>query len=227
MGLLDKAKVWLGILDEEDLEEDAAPRARMRINPRNKDGRPPLDDFTAPPQQSLDDALVAREAGDLEEMRRLLGEMDRGHGLRTVLRGAAALEAGDDGLLKQLVPKIREQQPAYKLALQLSVALGDSTRGERLHKRAAALDAPAWALAWAQALSDDPDVRRIGLVELLFADPPLARTVATKELAIEGAEADVAAAQRFAQMSHGRDCIRRFGPEIVADLYDRVHGEGG
>ena len=225
MGLLDKAKVWLGIIDEEDLEGEDAPRAAMRINPRNKDGRPALDDVAPPPQHSLEDALDARDRGDLEAMRRLLEEMDRGRGLRTVLRAAAALEAEDDKTVDQLLPKVRQVEPPWKLPLQLATSLDDPQRACRMRRVAERRGAPRWALAWARVGSDDAAERREGLVALLFADAALARTVAARELAIDGAEADTAATQRFAQFVHGRDCVRRFGAALVADVYERAHGD--
>ncbi|MEQ9320291.1 MAG: hypothetical protein RIF41_14090 [Polyangiaceae bacterium] len=225
MGLLDKAKVWLGILDEEDLEGEDEPRAAMRINPRNKDGRPPLDDVPPPPQHSLEDALEARERGDLVEMRRLLEEMDRGRGLRTVLRAAAALEAEDEKTLGQLLSKVREVGPPWKLPLQLATSLDDPKRSRRMRRVAERRGAPKWALAWARICRDDGDERRRGLVDLLFADAALARTVAARELNVDGAEADTGATQRFAQFAHGRDCVKRFGPDLVADVYERAHGD--
>lgn len=227
MGLLDKAKLWLGIIDEEDLEDDAEPRARMRINPRDKDGRPPLEDFDPPPQHSLDDALEARERGDRKEMRRLLEEMDRGRGLRTVLRAAAALEAEDDATVDELLPKVRAVEPAWKLPLQLACSLDEPKRAKRLLAVAERRGAPSWALAWARASSEDEDERREGLVQLLFSDAPLARTVAARELDVPGAESDVEATQRYAQFSHGRDCVKRFGAALVADVFERAHGDLG
>jgi hypothetical protein len=88
--------------------------------------------------------------------------------------------------------------------------------------RARAEQAPPWALAWAQALSADADAARRGLVELLFADAALARTVAARDLALPGIEADAEAAERYVGFAHGRECIRRFGAALVADLYERA-----
>ncbi|MCA9624270.1 MAG: hypothetical protein KC731_34835 [Myxococcales bacterium] len=229
MGLFDKAKIWLGIIDEEDLEgEEDAPRAALRINPRNKDGRPPLDQVEAPPQHSLEEALEAREAGDLVAMRKLLEEMDRGRGLRTVLRAAAALEADDEALLKKLLPKVRATEPRWKLPLQIaSIQSPSSPLRQRHRERAEALGAPAWAIAWSRLDGADEVARRRALVELLFLDPPLARTIAARDLEIEGAEADSEAIQRHTQFSHGCACIRRFGVEPVAALYALVDPEVG
>ncbi len=71
-------------------------------------------------------------------------------------------------------------------------------------------------------MSADEAARREGLVELLFADAPLARTVAARDLGIEGAVADAEAATRYAAFAHGRDSIRRFGARWVADLLKRA-----
>lgn len=224
MGWLDKAKVALGIIDEEDIEEDIVPRAQKRIRPTQRDGRPSLDGIEAAPQQSLEDALVAREAGDLKEMRKLLREMDRGGGLRTVLRAAAALEADDEQELAPLLPIVRADKPAWKLPLQVAMSLKDGERAAQLRARAERAEAPLWALSWAQALSADPAEQNHGLVELLFANASLARTVAARDVKLPGAEADTGAAERYAAFAHGRNCIDRFGAELVADLLERAGG---
>jgi hypothetical protein len=231
VGFLDKAKLWLGIVDAGEVEEeDDAPRAALRIDPRRerKQGeRPPLDGLSAAPTESIEDALAAREAGDVAEMRRLLREMDRGRGLRLVLRAAAALEAGDERELGELLPRVREEEPRWRLSLQLAAALDQADRAGAL--RAGALraeaerdGAPGWALAWAQALSRDDEAARRGLVELLFLDPALARTVAARDLSIAGAEADPTAAKRYTAFAHGRDCLRRFGAALVVELLERT-----
>jgi hypothetical protein len=168
----------------------------------------------------LEDALLAREAGNTKEMWRLLRQLDRGRGLRTVLRAAAALEAGDERELGELLPRVRAEEPAWWLPLQIAAALGDEERAARF--RARAQGAPAWALAWAQALSPDAAAQRRGLVDLLFADVALARTVAARDLHLAGAEADPDGAERYVGFAHGRDCIRRFGATVVADLYERA-----
>lgn len=59
-------------------------------------------------------------------------------------------------------------------------------------------------------------------MELLFSDAPLARTVAARDLAVEGAVPDAEAMGRYAAFAHGRDCIRRFGPRAVADVLERA-----
>ena len=219
MSWLEKTKVWLGIIDAEDLAEgDAAPRAQRR----DKDGRPTLDGIQEAPQETLEDALAAREVGELTEMRRLLRDMDRGRGLRLVLRAAAALEDGDERELGQLLPKVRREVPAWRLPLQLAGALENSKRAQHFVDVAARHDPPAWATAWSAALSTDAQTRRQGLVKLLFSDAALARTVAARDLNIAGVEEDLDASQRYVAFAHGRRCIERFGADVVADLLDRV-----
>ncbi|HEY3594872.1 MAG TPA: hypothetical protein VGL13_13405, partial [Polyangiaceae bacterium] len=90
--------------------------------------------------------------------------------------------------------------------------------------RAEDLGAPKWALAWLAATSADPDAQRQGLVDLLFDDPRLARTVAARDLAIPKVVADNEAIARYASFAHGRDIVRRFGAAAVADLLDRLRG---
>jgi hypothetical protein len=190
---------------------------------RNRADRPPLPDVDGAPEESLQDALAAREAGDRAEMRRLLCAIDRGGGLRALLRAAAALEAGDERELSALVERVRRDEPAWRWPLETAAALAgaDAGRAERLRERAAALGAPRWGLAWARAVSPRAAERNEGLVELLFADASLARTVAARDVGIEGAVAEPQAAERYAALSHGRACIGRFGAALVADLLDR------
>lgn len=220
MGWLDKLKVKLGVLDAEDamnLEEDE-PRAERRA----RGDRPSLDGIEPASQQGLDDVLAAREAGDRTEMRRLLRELDRGRGLRLVLRAAAALEANDEAELAELLPKFGHEEQPWRLSLQLASVLDDPKRAEAWRAHAIASKAPRWALAWSRAASPDPEERRRGLVELLVADPALARTVAARELNVEGAVADPDGADRFAAFAHGQQCIRRFGATLVADVLERA-----
>ncbi len=223
MGWLDKAKVWLGVLDAEDAAglEEEAPRAARRSG-KDKGDRPALDGIEAAPHQSLDDALAARERGALGEMRKLLRDMDRGQGLRLVLRAAAALEASDEGELAELLPRLKREEPTWRLPLQIAAVLEDRARAAELRARAEAAAAPKWAIAWSRALSSDAAEQRRGLVELLFVDASLARTVAARDLKLAGAEAEGEAAPRYAAFAHGRECIRRFGPELVANVYDRA-----
>lgn len=234
MGWLDKAKSIFGIADDGVLDDDE-PRAALRVNPRVRraggpaghphPGRPPLDGFEPAPQETLQDVLAAREAGDLDEMRRLLAEIDRGHGLRLVLRASAALEAQDEHALEPLLERVRGEEPRWKLQLQLAAALGAGPRARALESKAKRAGAPVWAMAWIGALSSDDTECRRGLVDLLFADPSLARIVAARDLAIAGVEEDPGGTQRYVSFAHGRDCIRRFGPELVDAMLDRAFGD--
>jgi hypothetical protein len=237
MGFFDKAKKFLGLDTAEDAEESAPaagpgaapadPRAARLEKARGRKDRPPLADLPPASGQSVEDALAAREAGDKREARKILATIDKGAGLRVVLRAAAALEAGDQAELRPLLPAVAAEAEGYKLWLQVAGALGDAgADGAVLLERAKQAGAPAWALAWTQALSADEVVRREGLVELLFADAPLARTVAARDLAVEGAAADPEAGARYAAFAHGRDSIRRFGARVVADLLEIAIVEG-
>ena len=222
MSWIDKAKVALGILSPEDIEEDdAEPRAQRRSRP----DRPPLTDSMVAPQQSLEDAFEAREAGDISRMRQLLREMDRGGGLRTAIRAAAALEAEDENELQPLLVTLAQDPARWRLQLQTAAALGGHDQAEDLRQRATALKAPAWALAWCRIDAKAEESSRHGLVDLLFCDPALARTVAARDLEIDGACADTAAAARYAGFAHGRDCIARFGSERVAEVLNRSQSE--
>jgi hypothetical protein len=230
MGFFDKAKALLGLgktEEDDEASERAAPAAPASSAPRgalrtkNREGRPPLAD-PPPPSQSIDDALAAREAGDAAEARRILAEIDRGAGLRTVLRAAAALEAGDEGELAGIWGAVSGEVTSWKLLLELGAALADPSAAAAYVERARAANAPAWALSWTRATSADEATRRAGLVELLFADHALARTVAARDLAVPAVQADPAAAQRYAAFAHGRESIRRFGAPAVAALVDRV-----
>ena len=248
MGFFDKARQLLGLDPSHgDDEEPAAaappggdrgdPQAARLERARGRKDRPPLADVPASQGQSVDDALAAREAGDPRGARQILATSERGAGLRTVLRAAAALEAGDEGELGPLLAAVATEAEGYKLWLQVAAALDDPRTaapggaraatgsrgaGQPYLERAAQREAPAWALAWTRALSSEATVRREGLVELLFTDAPLARTVAARDLAVEGAVADTEAATRYAAFAHGRDSIRRFGARAVADLLDRA-----
>jgi hypothetical protein len=76
-----------------------------------------------------------------------------------------------------------------------------------------------------RALSADDTEKRQGLVDLLFEDAALARTVAARDLSVPEAKADNDAVRRYAAFAHGRDVIRRFGAEHVAKLLDRAAGK--
>jgi hypothetical protein len=246
MGFFDKARRLLGITpsDEDEEQEDtsaadrgappagrddprvlAAERAG-KLDPKRRDRRPPLKE--APPQgPSVEDALAAREAGDKAGARKVLRDIDRGGGLRGVLHAAAVLEAGDKAELAKLLPGVANEEPRYKLLLQVAAALGDAEAARPYIERAAAQKAPAWALGWAKAMSEDEATRREGLVEMVFADHALARTVAARDLHLPGVEADPDAGSRYASFTHGRDSIRRFGAQAVAALLDEARAVGG
>jgi hypothetical protein len=251
MGLLDRAKRFLGIGEGSEDDEPTAAReddgepaqaarqkapganagrggamGRAGLRRRTDRERPPLAEVQSSPGQSIEDVLVAREAGDRDEARKILREIDRGSGLRTVLRAAAALEAGDETELGPLLPLVAKEDPAWRLLLQIAGALEDAALARPYIERAARQGAPAWATAWSRALSNDETIRREGLVELLFSDAALARAVAARDLAVAGVTADPDAAQRYASFAHGRDSIRRFGATLVARLIDRA-GIGG
>jgi hypothetical protein len=252
MGFLDRVKKLFGgdAEDEDELGSEAvgtvgaeaprrdAPRAgddktdkndKRAALRRDRHGgreRPPLAD-APPPSQSIEDALVEREAGRPGEARKILIEIDRGGGLRTILRAAAALEANDEREVTELLPTIAREEPRWRLLLQVAGALGDPERAKPYLERASREGAPAWALAWSKAMANDEAARREGLVELLYADASLARTVAARDIKIEGAVADPEAAARYAAFAHGRDSIRRFGAAIVAQLMDRARAAGG
>jgi hypothetical protein len=207
MGLFDRAKAALGLGGRGG-------------------GRPPLEDVPPPsPAASIDDALAAREAGRLAEGRAVLQAIDRGKGLRTLLRAAAALEAGDEEELATLVPRIAEGEPGWRLAAQIAGALGEPEAELRRELVAylGAGRAPGWALAWTRAAAGESEAAKLGgMVDLLFADAPLARTVAAREWQVPGAEDDPEGIERYATFSHGRDVIRRFGAVAVARVFARA-----
>jgi hypothetical protein len=235
MGFFDKARQLLGLggAAEEDTPDDeretAKPtpvegdaRAARLARARGRKDRPELMEMPPEQGQTVDDVLAAREAGDRKGARKILETIDRGGGLRVVLRAAAALEAGDEDEVRALLPKVAAEAAGWKLWLQVASALGDPKVARPYLERAAAEKAPPWALAWARAMAVDEAARREGLVELLFADAPLARTVAARDLAVAGAVADPEATSRWASFSHGRESIRRFGAPVVAELLARA-----
>jgi hypothetical protein len=225
MGLLDRAKAALGI--GAGTKESGLP-----VGAKSKAGRPALKDIPrATPAASLDDALEAREAGRAEEARAILIAIDRGKGLRTVLRAAAALEAGDEEDLLNLLPGIATRELGWRLALQTACAIYRSRDAdpekEGLVEFAKRNGAPEWCLAWAESSRTDDEASRRGRVALLFADAPLARTIAAREWSLEGAEDDREAVERYATFAHGRDAIQRFGATSVARVVDRAFGVTG
>jgi hypothetical protein len=211
MGWLDRTKAALGL--------GTSRKPREAPNPR--DGRPPLKELPrVSPEASLDDALEARAAGRSDEARAILRAIDRGKGLRTLLRAGMALESGDEEELTPLIRSIARSEAGWRLALQTAAAWSPKDDGEvgvrsGLVEFARAHGAPAWALAWA-----NPTLQ--GKVDLLFADAPLARTVAAREWKVDGAEDDREAIERYATFAHGRDAIRRFGPSAIAGVFARA-----
>src|SRR4051812_30575817 len=162
------------------------------LDPRrkNKGDRPPLKESAGAASATLEDALLARESGSRDEARAILAAIDKGQGLRMVLRAAAALEAEDAEELSALLPAVAKEQPPWQLPLQIAAAVASGPERAPLMRRAEQRGAPAWALAWVQSLDTDPSTRRAGLVDLLFADPGLARTVAARDLAVANVKPD-------------------------------------
>jgi hypothetical protein len=142
-----------------------------------------------------------------------------------VLRAAAALEAGDEDEVSKLLPMVKREEPAWQLTLQVAATLEPGPQHDALVQRSTHLGAPEWSLAWLRASSNDDTERRGGLVELLFLDAALARTVAARDLNVPGIKADNDAIRRYAAFSHGRDIIRRFGAKPLAALLDRASGK--
>jgi hypothetical protein len=174
---------------------------------------------------TIEDALAARAAGALDRARTILADIDKGQGLRTVLRAAAALEAADEEELEKLLPAVRKEEPPWQLTLQVAAALEAAPEKDGFIADAVRRGAPAWSTAWLRALSTDETERRVGLVDLLFEDPALARTVAARDLGVTDVKPDNDAIRRYAAFAHGRDIIRRFGPKQVAALLARASGK--
>lgn len=227
MGFFDKARQLLGLggsSDDEEGDEDLPAAGAPGAKGRDRKDRPPLVEVPAGTGQSVEDALLAREAGNPEEARKIFAIIDRGKGLRTLLRAAAALEAGDEDEVKSLLPAVAEEAQGWKLSLQIACVLDDRALAATYLARAVAEKAPAWAVAWAHASSSDEAEQRKGLVDLLFEDPRLARTIAARDFQVPGAVLDADATQRYAAFAHGRDSIRRFGAATVARLEGRANG---
>jgi hypothetical protein len=203
-------------------EKPARSRDERSQRRKNKEHRPPLPEVTEAASATIEDVLSARAAGRAAEARAILASIDKGQGLRTVLRAAGALEAGDDEELGKLLPAVKKEEPAWQLRLQVAAALEPGPRRDAMGLRATELGAPGWALAWVRALSPDEGERRKGLVDLLFADAALARTVAARELGVPDVKADNDAIRRYTAFAHGRDVIRKFGAAEVASLLDRA-----
>ena len=124
--------------------------------------------------------------------------------------------------VKRLLPAVAVEAEGWKLLLQIGGALGDPALAAPYVERAQEEKAPPWAIAWTRAVSKDERERREGLVELLFSDAPLARTVAARDLAVPSIAAEGDATERYAAFAHGRDSIRRFGAATVAELVMRA-----
>jgi hypothetical protein len=217
VGFFDRAKAVFGLQKDARSEGSApAPRAAGR---KGKDGRPPLPEVSGAASATIDDVLAARAKGSFDEARAILAAIDKGQGLRMVLRAAAALEAHDEDEVTKLLPLVRQDSPAWQLRLQVAAALGPGEARDALVSRAQKLGAPAWSIAWLRATSPNDEERRGGLVDLLFEDAPLARTVAARDLALPDVKADNDAIRRYAAFAHGRDVIEKFGaPQVVALL---------
>lgn len=243
MGFFDRAKKLFGIGSSDDDHDDArdeapthkearddAPahketRAEKLARARGRTDRPPLRDENVAAGPMIEDALAAREDGQKAESLRILSSIDKGKGLRLVLHAAALLEAGDEGELRSKLAAVAAEAEGYRLALQIAQAFDGSSDAAPWIDRALQKGAPPWAIAWTRALSRDDKERREGLVELLFADAPLARVVGARDLHIEGAApGDTEAVTRYASFAHGRDTIRRFGAREVAALIARAGG---
>jgi hypothetical protein len=205
-----------------EAERPKSVRAGRSDRQKNRDQRPPLPEVGETASATIEDALSARDRGSKDEARAILAGIDKGQGLRTVLRAAAALEAGDDDELRKLLPAVQREEPAWQLRLQIAAALEPGARRDVLVREAGDLGAPGGLLAWVRALSEDEAERRRGLVDLLFADAALARTVAARDLGVPNVKPDNEAIRRYAAFAHGRDVIRRFGVTEVAQLLDRA-----
>jgi hypothetical protein len=229
VGFWDRARQVLGLEKEtgqEPAQDLVAPARSDRSERRKKkDDRPPLPEVTEAASATIEDALAARSRGSMAEARSILAVIDKGQGLRTVLRAAAALEAADEGELEKLLPAVKREQPVWQLHLQVAAALEQGPRRDLLLGEARALGAPAGPLAWVRTSSADAAERRRGLVDLLFEDAALARTVAARDLGMAEIQSDNDAIRRYAAFAHGRDAIRRFGAEQVANLLDRASGK--
>ncbi len=158
----------------------------------------------------------------MAEARAILAAIDKGQGLRTVLRAAAALEALDEEELGELLPAVQKESPKWQLPLQVAAVLERGPERDALIRRGVELGAPAWPLAWVRTMSSDETERREGLVDLLFEDAALARTIAARDLAVPEVKPDNDAVRRYAAFAHGRDVIQKFGAPAVARLLERA-----
>jgi hypothetical protein len=223
VGFFDRAKAVFGFQKEgRTLGSGPAPRAPRGDGRKSKVGRPPLPDVAGAASATIEDVLTARAAGSFDKARTILAAIDKGQGLRTILRAAAALEAKDEEEVAKLLPLVRKDSPAWQLRLQAAAALEQGPERDDLVARAKGLGAPAWSMAWIAALSSNETEQRAGLVDLLFEDAALARTVAARDLAFADVKPDNDAVRRYAAFAHGRDVIRRFGAAQVVALLARA-----
>ncbi len=222
VGFLDKARALFGVDKAAAKTSESGPAPADGRSGRKKDGRPPLPVVAAGASATVEDALAARDKGANDEAYAILAAIDKGHGLRTVLRAAAALEAGDEDELAKVLSAVAAEQPAWQLRLQVAAALGDGQERADLVREGVRLGAPAWSVAWLDVGASDPARSRAALVDLLFEDAALARTVAARELEVPGVHSDNDAVRRYASFAHGRDLIKRFGARHVASLLERV-----
>lgn len=224
VGFFDRAKAVFGIQkDARTADSGPAPRGAARPDGRkNKAGRPPLPEVSGAASATIEDVLAARAAGSFDEARAILAAIDKGQGLRTVLRAAAALEAQDEDEVTKLLPLVRKDSPAWQLRLQVAAALENGPQRDSLLARAVKLGAPPWSMAWLRALAPTDEEKRAGLVDLLFEDAALARTVAARDLGFADIKVDNDAIRRYTSFAHGRDLIRRFGAVHVVALLERV-----
>ena len=223
VGFFDRAKAVFGLQKGARTEgSDTAPRADRQSGRKTKAGRPPLPEVSGAASATIEDVLTARAAGSFDEARAILAAIDKGQGLRTVLRAAAALEAHDEEEVTRLIPLVQKDSPAWQLRLQVAAALDPGPERDDLVSRAVGLGAPAWSVAWLRALSSNDEQKRAGLVDLLFEDAALARTVAARDLGFTDIKPDNDAIRRYTAFAHGRDAIRRFGAAHVVALLGRV-----
>jgi hypothetical protein len=223
VGFFDRAKAVFGLQKEgPTADSDPASRSSRSDGRKNKTGRPPLPEVSGAASATIEDVLIARAAGSFDEARAILAAIDKGQGLRTVLRAAAALEAHDEDEVTQLLPLVRKDSPAWQLRLQVAAALETGSERDDLVARAVKLGAPKWSVAWLRALSPNDEEKRAGLVDLLFEDAALARTVAARDLGFADIKPDNDAVRRYTAFAHGRDVIRRFGAAQVVALLGRV-----
>ena len=140
---------------------------------------------------TLDDALVARAAGMLEIARAILAAIDKGRGLRTVLRAAAASEARDEEELGKLLPSVTREQPPWQLPLQVAAALeaGPSRDATRRAGQSARRTGVGARLAERPCRRRTRAASRVWSI-LLFEDAALARTVAARDLSVPHIQPD-------------------------------------